>query len=518
MKRNAQDPDAQAKRPKHEADKHDADEKEEENADEARETTESEPSPEQQAILDAVFTGSDNVLFGGVAGTGKSFTLSKIKQQLEARMPSFEYAFAATTGTAAVNIEGVTLHSVVKCGLPRVMDNFISAGLRNKDLAKLKILVLDEVSMCSASMLDAVDMVFRTARRSKRVFGGVKLVFCGDFAQLGPIEDKLRAEDKNPWRGDPYPDKYMAFKGRGYAFQALCWPLAQFRVMELTRVFRQEDAKFVNMLSEIRLGIVSAETERLLTTELAVPLELRGMPEGHEPTCFFALNRSVDEVNGRRLAELPADTEQRYEAVDNRVALSNKVDKSKLADHFFFRENKCERIVTLRTGAEVMLVVNLDVKSGPKARESLCNGSRGVVLGFRPETPGGLKAYPLVRFTNGVERLMVPHLTEHKEHGRLHLSRLQVPLRLAWAMTIHKAQGATLDYARVDTRQIFAEGQGYVGLSRVRKMEGLEVIGFTRECIKVSPMVVQFYRQGSSAAGIAPWPDNMEVTVKPAKC
>jgi ATP-dependent DNA helicase PIF1 len=467
-------------------------------------------SAEQEEILEAVFKGSRNVRFGGVAGTGKSFTLKRIKEWLQQTLREEEYAFAAPTGTAAVNIEGVTLHSVMGCAVPKIMDGFLSAaGKKKRDLTQLKILVVDEVSMCAASFLDAVDLELKVARRSGESFGGVKVVFCCDFAQLGPIEDKVRQDElgMEMWLGEDYPDKNACFKSRGYAFQARCWAKADFQVMELTKVFRQEDAQFATILGQLRLGVVTAEAEYLLSTDLAVALEQRegGLPEGHEPVSLFALNAKADALNARRLAELPANSEQVYEADDTIVTFNRGMQRKFLETHYFFRENRCAKTVTLRRGAQVMLVLNLDVKGGVRAKESLCNGSCGVVTGFRPERVGGLKAYPVVKFTNGVERLMVPENTQHEERGKMKLSRRQVPLRLAWAMSIHKAQGATLEYARVDLADVFAPGQAYVALSRVRSLKGLEVHGFTRACIMTHPLVRQFYEQEGRLDGIPTW-------------
>lgn len=468
-------------------------------------------SAEQQQILDAVAAGTDNVLFTGVAGTGKSFTLECIKRILERKFQPDEYSVAAPTGTAAVNIGGVTFHSVVKCGVPNIMSNFKDSAKRNtKVFRRLKVLVLDEVSMTAASFLDAVDYVLRKARCDDAWFGGLQVIFCCDFAQLGPIESKLlrlQAGEK-VWNGEAEFDANHKFPTKGYAFQAKGWSKAQFKVFTLTKVFRQTDVKFATMLSELRLGVVTDETAHILGTQLAVALTERGLPPGIEPTKLFATNAKVDAVNQAKLRELPADTEQTYTACDSVSVFRRGLEKTKLLAHYFFKDNRCDKVVTLRTGAEVMLMINLDIITGPRARESLCNGSRGVVIGFEDAVaPGGrVRApYPRVRFHNGVERVMTPELTKHDEKGVMLLTRLQVPLRLCWAMSIHKSQGATLDYVIVDLSDVFAPGQAYVALSRCRTLEGLEVRGFSPGRFEVNALVLQFYKQGCDVQGIPLW-------------
>lgn len=465
-------------------------------------------SGEQQEIIDAVRGGYQNVLFTGVAGTGKTFTLNKLKTMLREHLKEDEFAFAAPTGTAAINIEGTTIHFVLGCGLPRIMRDFLKVNnnkLKSTAIKKLKTLVIDEVSMISASFLDAIDIVFRLVRGDNRVFGGVQFVFCGDFAQLGPIEDAVEADSSNPsWRGQASPQWGTRYASRGYAFQAHCWRDANFRVMPLTKVFRQEDAQFARMLSEIRLGHVSEESQHVFGVECAIPFEERKTEygdserlKGIEPTRLFARNADVDVLNASRLSQLDPATELVYDAEDKRFAIDKKADLTKYEN--FFKDNRAEHKLSLRLGAQVMLLVNLDLRRG------LCNGSRGVVIGFKQVDIYTNDLYPLVKFTNGQEILIVPYNFKLKIPGLLELTRIQVPLKLAWAMSIHKAQGSTLDFASVDLKKVFADGQGYVSLSRVRDLAGLYVEGFSADMIRINPLVQQFYAQDCSIEGIPRW-------------
>jgi ATP-dependent DNA helicase PIF1 len=261
------------------------------------------------------------------------------------------------------------------------------------------------------------------------------------------------------------------------------------------------------MLSELRMGVVTDAAARQLTTELAVPLHERpGVDPAVEPTRLFPHNEKAAAVNMRRLAELDPATEHTFRAIDKAVSLCGGRDTlQQHSKHFFFRENKAERELALREGAQVMLVINLQVRDGD--RQSLCNGSLGVVVGFARDPLGvhGEAEFPRVRFANGQERVIVPHPFRHTEARKFELTRLQVPLRLAWAMSIHKSQGATIDYVAVSLKGVFVPGMAYVALSRARSLLGLVVEGFEPACVYTDPLVVQFYNQGCRVDNIPLW-------------
>jgi ATP-dependent DNA helicase PIF1 len=470
-------------------------------------------SSEQRAILEAVQEGTRNVLFTGVAGTGKSFTLGKIKAWLTETLADDEFAFAAPTGTAAVNIEGTTLHSVVGCGVPRTMNDFLKVNfikVKRDKILKLKKLVLDEVSMFSASFLDALNMLFQVVRGDPRPFGGVQLVFCCDFAQLGPIEDRFV---EGMWSGGNFPQKEVRFGNFGYAFQAHCWKPANFLVLPLTQVFRQADQTFAKLLNEVRLGNISDECERIFGEVCAIPFDERDEQDGSpdiEPTRLFSRNKDVDAVNNTRLNQLDPTTEQKYDAIDHvAIGVGSKQTQNEFKNHYFFKENRAEKSLTLRHGAQVMLITNLDIRRGPSAKQSLCNGSRGVVIGFQQMDQFNPKLYPLVKFTNGVQRLMCEFEFKQKLSRHVELSRYQVPLKLAWAMSIHKCQGSTIAKAFVSLNGVFAPGQAYVALSRAESLDGLYIQGFSRSAVKVDPLVLQFYNQECSTENIPLWSEEL---------
>ena len=204
----------------------------------------------------------------------------------------------------------------------------------------------------------------------------------------------------------------------------------------------------------------------------------------------------------------------KFDAVD-RISAGGPAELAKLQEsHTFFKDNKLHKRLSLKVGAQVMLIQNLSVGVGSK---SLCNGSRGVVIGFDQDWkatsimgmfgPIGVapKLYPKVRFVNGVEQVMSPSVVKMEILDGMEASRRQVPLTLAWALSIHKSQGATLDFVKVELRRVFAAGQGYVALSRARSKEGLEVVDFNPSQITAHPLVIQFYNQGCAVRGLPRW-------------
>lgn len=458
-------------------------------------------SETQRQIIRAVCESKRNVHFNGVAGTGKSLVLRKLYDALALKYKLDEFAFVAPTGTAAVNIGGATLHSLAACGVPNVMKDFFKLHSRfhATKWRKLRVVVMDEVSMFSGAFLDAIDKSVRALRRTPdEVFGGIQVVCCGDFAQLGPITSRRLRDDS--WHGQSLLEdatRTARFQDAGYAFQSNFWREANFEMFTLTEVFRQEDRAFSNMLSDLRLGKVGPEIEDLLGRECARPLEERGLDFGGiEPTVLYPRNADVQTLNNTRLKQL-ALPELQFDAIDSCSAMSQK--REQLMKHAFFRDCRAEAKVTLRAGAQVMLIANLDLKSGAR---SLCNGSRGVVEKF---VPCGVKQYPSVRFLNGITLVVTPFAFKHKLYGEGELVREQVPLKLAWAMSIHKSQGATLDCAKVHLGDVFAPGQAYVALSRVRSKDGLYVTGFSAQKIRADPTVLQFYDSGCDPTVVPPW-------------
>lgn len=479
-------------------------------------------SEEQRRVLDLVVNGDRNVFFTGNAGTGKSFLLRRIVSELKKKYGADfgrRVAVTATTGVAATHIGGVTLNSALGLGVPGRHRDFKRAVQRPDVRARVKgweVLIIDECSMMSAELFEEVERMLREARSSQRPGGGVRLVICGDFFQLPPVSRRLDAVEP----GTPYD----VFLNHGYAFQAPAWRRCRMVHTLLTRVFRQSDEEFATLLDAIRMGR-DKEARRALRRLVRVcgrPLQER---QGVRPTQIFSRNKLVDDINATELARLagprysmssrddvvPAVVKPAPSAstlpppeLDADAMLRDRVDR--LRKHEFFRDCLAAQRVELCEGAQVMLLKNLDTT------RDLVNGSRGVVVGFKSvselreasaltkEQERVLIAWPsahvpVVRFTNGSEIDVLPAKFTTEVHGAGECSRVQVPLKLAWAITAHKSQGMSLDYVRASLSDIFAAGQAYVVLSRARTMEGLEIVDCDPDCVFTDPDVRTFHEE-----------------------
>lgn len=394
---------------------------------------------QQRAVLDAVLAGR-SVFYTGCAGTGKSFLLRAIVRALPRRTTWV----TAMTGVAALQIGGSTLHSRAGIGLARRAADDLVRFMKRQTRAAWRdcvVLIIDEVSMLSRALFEKLDAIGRAVRSDARPFGGIQLVLCGDFHQLPPVGAGADGE---------------------FCFESPMWDAAVPHRYELTEVFRQRDAAFVALLAEVRSGVLSPDAvARLAALD-------RPLPDGAvEPTRLFPTNGRVDDLNERALGRLDGETCV-YNALDYarteeaRALLGACIAPPSLA---------------LKVGAQVMLVRNLD--------ETHVNGSRGVVVRFHPTS-----SMPVVRFLRGDELMMEPQVWEVEgDDGAVVASRTQVPLRLAWAVTIHKSQGLTIDWLDVDLEGTFACGQAYVALSRARSLEGLRVRGFHPACVRTHPSV-----------------------------
>jgi ATP-dependent DNA helicase PIF1 len=437
----------------------------------------------QQRVLDAVLAGK-SICLTGVAGSGKSYLL----EQIIAALPEETTAITASTGVAAVAVGGLTVHSFAGIGLG---DGEISAMIRKVRFNQVarerwkttKVLLIDEISMLSAGFFETLEKVARAVRlRKSEPFGGLQLVLCGDFLQLPPIVKNKKADI--------------------FAFQAPCWDSCVSETIMLDRVFRQTDGAFVRMLNEIRLGHVSEEAERLL--EGCVDREI-DVSDGIVPTKLRATKSEVARDNRTELAKLPGKLTE-FDAVDK---------GSKSARMALDRNVSAPLKLGLKVGAQVMLLTNLDVEQG------LCNGSVGVIVEFTRDTKycalvktdGGHKkqkreqrtldsftryaptVFPVVRFETGAKVAIQPHAFEVSSEGRVVASRTQIPLNLAWAITIHKSQGQTLSKLVISLANCFEFGQVYVALSRARSLEGLCLTDFNSVKVKAHPIALAFYRR-----------------------
>ncbi|KAK3579156.1 hypothetical protein CHS0354_022179 [Potamilus streckersoni] len=404
---------------------------------------------EQNEVLSAVMQGK-NVFFTGSAGTGKSFLLRRIIGAL----PPQHTVATASTGIAACHIGGTTLHSFAGIGSGRApLEQCIELASRpqvTQHWKRCHHLIIDEISMVDGDFFDKLETVARVIRLNDRPFGGIQLIVCGDFLQLPPVA-----------RG-----KYK----RKFCFQSKAWQKAIEINMELKEVRRQSDKHFVNVLQNIRLGRCPDFVSNTLRATAQNNIEKHDILA----TRLCTHKDDVDHINQFHLKNLPGQP-QLFISTDTDPVYEKQIDFLSPVP------GKLE----LKLGAQVMLAKNLDVQQG------LVSGARGVVLGFDK----GNEGLPLVKFLSGTEVVIKPIRWTFKVNNGLQLTRKQVPLKLAWAISIHKSQGMTLDCVEISLSRVFESGQSYVALSRAKSLEGLRVLDFDSRCIRADPEVLRFYHK-----------------------
>ncbi|XP_026887355.1 ATP-dependent DNA helicase PIF1 [Electrophorus electricus] len=406
-------------------------------------------SKEQTAVLNAVLSGK-NVFFTGSAGTGKSFLLKRIVGSLP---PKGTFA-TASTGVAACHIGGTTLHSFAGIGsgsapLEQCLELAQRPGVR-QHWTICKHLIIDEVSMVDGQFFDKLEAIARSIRGSTEPFGGIQLIVCGDFLQLPPVA-----------KGKEKPS---------FCFQARSWRKCIHMSMELTEVRRQNDQSFISLLQAVRVGRVTEEVTAKLLKSANNCIER----EGILATRLCTHKDDVELTNDNKLKQLPGPLHT-YEAVDSDPMLVKIIDA----------QSPVGQVVHLKVGTQVMLTKNLDVQRG------LVNGARGVVVDFLP----GNQGLPRVRFLSGTVEVVKRERWVFRAAGGLSLSRQQLPLKLAWAVSIHKSQGMTLDCVEISLARVFESGQAYVALSRARSLEGLRVMDFNPHVVQANQDVLLFYKR-----------------------
>ena len=424
---------------------------------------------EQQAAFDAVIRG-ESVFITGPGGTGKSYLL----QSLYAKYKSYTgktMCVTAMTGCAALLLGpwAKTLHSWAGIGIGRVPAAAI-ANTISKDSRKKKrwrstdCIVIDEVSMLTPHLLEYLDEVGRLVRKEPdRVFGGLQVVFVGDFYQLPPV----------------IKDGEHSGPQRTFAFESPLWSKIVSRTIELTQIIRQKDPIFQQILNEARIGELATASYEALEARKTMTWKRQEI----KPTLLFTKNEDVRSINEAQIGKLTGE-EHVFTAKTTKHPPRMMKDVLQMITDKLDKDAPYEVELRLKERCQVMLLVNQDPAAG------LVNGSRGIVTGF------GVDGNPLVKFLNGppypVRVAPAEWSSENEEEA---VTREQIPLRLAYALTIHKAQGASLDSALVDVGpSTFEYGQAYVALSRVRNMEALYVFEISQRAFKAHPLVKAFYR------------------------
>jgi len=421
---------------------------------------------EQQAAFDAIVKGSGNVLLTGNAGTGKSFVLKQAIQALQAQDQGV--MVCATTGVASTLIGGKTVHSALGINpFGNVKSNFSSMMNKFENISQADLIVIDEVSMMSPDLLDQIDHIFRKMFEHHKPFGGMRFVFVGDFLQLPPVE-------KNG------PPKFV--------FESEAWASAQVQVMQLVTVVRQQDKTFANFLANIRQAISTPST-------LAVIKSRMGLIPDKPVTRFVPTNAEADEINISSLAALEGESKV-FVANDKNPNKYNPSSSSWVEDIEYWDKNcLAPKKLELKVGARVICLKN----SSNVLSLGLVNGDTGTVtrLGSDQITVSW------DRFYGEEEAVTVTKFAQDDGSNWKTTKgfREQFPLKLAYAITIHKSQGMTIPSARIALGKAFAEGQIYVALSRVQTLEGLYIDSYSPQALKASVKALKFYNLPGNVTG-----------------
>ncbi|GAM34605.1 Pif1 helicase homolog [Talaromyces pinophilus] len=450
-------------------------------------------SEEQKAVLDAVVDRQKSIFFTGSAGTGKSVLMREIIKKLrdKYRKEPDRVAVTASTGLAACHIEGVTLHSFAGIGLGKEPAKELVKKVRKNQKARnrwlrTKVLIVDEVSMVDGDLFDKLEEIARSIRNNGRPFGGIQLVVTGDFFQLPPVPETSARDAK-------------------FAFDAATWNTSIQHTILLTHVFRQKDPVFAEMLNQMRLGKITPQTTEAFK-KLSRPLDFH---DDLDATELFPTRAEVENANSARMSRLSGEV-MVFHAQD-----SGSIQDVQMRDRLL-ANCMAPPVIHLKKGAQVMLIKNME--------DNLVNGSLGKIVAFMDEATFDYYRNNEDEFTgdnkdgedgddaaaknrkklralahkegDGTERHLLCQPETWKielPNGEIQAQRSQVPLILAWALSIHKAQGQTLPRVKVDLGRVFEKGQAYVALSRATSQAGLQVTGFEPRKVMVHPKVIEFY-------------------------
>lgn len=389
-----------------------------------------------------------NVYLTGPAGSGKTYVLNVYIDYLKKH--NVPVAVTATTGIAATHLNGGTIHSWSGIGIknhlkPRDVSRIITNSSRQAKLQAAKVLIIDEISMFHSYRLDIVNHICKIARKDPRPFGGLQVILCGDFFQLPPINEK-------------------DFEDSSFAYKSQAWKELNLTVCYLEEQHRQQDDSFLQLLNEIRSQDVSDYTFEKLSGRLNKTLS-----KHLTPTKLYTHNIDVDGINNFELEKIKKPVHQYFMTTRGKKEFVDVMKKGCLAP---------EELL-LKEDALVMFIKNNPAKG-------YINGTLGKVYGFDGN------GYPLVQTYNGKKIIASPVSWQFEEEGTILAEINQIPLRLAWAITVNKSQGMSLDAAEIDLSKSFAYGMGYVALSRVKSLDGIRLLGISPTAFKVDPEIAKF--------------------------
>jgi len=453
-------------------------------------------SNEQQLCFEKYLNG-ENLFITGPGGSGKSFLIKNIVKHAETNNKNIKVC--ALTGCAAILLEcrATTLHMFSGIGFANkkneeiIQELFTTKRYKLKNWRKLEILIIDEVSMMSLKILLLLDTIAKKFYRNTSPFGGLQVIFTGDFYQLSPVSNIfLEKEDSM------------------FCFEHELWNqlFPKENQIVLKTIFRQKDETLLKILKYVRKGQITPSCRSALESRIFNSQELDIIKKDKILTILSPIKRDVEHINLKEYLKLDKSLEEQVYALDyidlyikyeenddenedtnekkNLFALLLKSNEQLKRDYDFLASNiLAERCLKLRVGTHVMCIANINLSG----ELQIANGSQGVVVSFNQ------KNLPYVKFNNIEEPILIDYYIWKSEFNK-RVGLMQLPLIYSWAITIHKSQGLTLENAIIDIgSNIFADGQTYVALSRVKSLNGLYLTSFDCYKIKCNPLVKKFY-------------------------
>jgi ATP-dependent DNA helicase PIF1 len=416
----------------------------------------------QEQALDSMKKGL-NVFLTGPAGTGKSFLLKEFIQwfQLNKEDEHSKIYITSTTGLSSILIDGMTINRYAGIGIgDKDIETYYKKIIKMKSLKNrwlsTKVLIIDEISMMDPDLFDKLETLSRKIRKNDKPFGGIQVILSGDFLQIPPV------------------------KNNGFCFESFTWDFIN-KTYYFDEILRQDNNILQNVLNKIRLGIVDNEVKNLLDSCLNKELNTN---DGIIPTLLFSKKNMVIEYNEKELKKL-IDNGNQYYNYNSSYDFNKKKDDNTENNFYIDLINSQFQIddnIILALHSQVMLTINMP-------EHNLANGSRGIIIDFTKDE----FHHPVVLFTNSLVLTIKEHDFTIDEDKSI-IKKKQLPLILSWAITIHKAQGMTLDFIKTDIgSSIFEYGQAYVVLSRIKNINGLSLINIDYSKIKAHPKIIKYY-------------------------
>lgn len=390
-----------------------------------------------------ILQSGENVFLTGSAGTGKSFLLNKFISYLKDK--EINVGITASTGIASTHIMGTTIHSWSGIGISKdINDPYVKRFLNRRNSKKIKeikntkVLIIDEISMIDSKCLNLIDIILKLIKNPFSPFGGMQIVVCGDFFQLPPIDGS-------------------------FAYNSPVWKDAKFKVCYLEKQYRQNDQDFIDILNNIRRNTIDENNFNKIKSRIGG--DIKGFDK---VTKLYTHNIDVDEINRIELSCIKEKEVEYHMSSSGNKKISETLKKHCLAPE----------VLKLKKGAIVMFLKN-------NFKEGYVNGTLGTVAGFDNNN------FPIIELKNGSKIIARQEKWDIEVNGEVLASISQLPLRLAWAITIHKSQGMSLDVAEIDLSKSFNYGMGYVALSRVKRLDSIKLIGINQNALMVNKDVVE---------------------------